>query len=211
MLRELFGVTQHLFELIQHLFQLIQHMFHDTQHILHVTHYLIQVLSVLNHVVKHMIHMLNNLYHVHSNLDQVIYYLYHVIKHMNHVVSGIMEVMSHPVDPILDVSQRLKDIRERIVALDAERDELEAQLQQCLVQLSSTLEGQRLPPPDGTMSQRVIFVLKQNPDYPMAPMDMARILGIKRHKELTNLRVCMSRMARQGIIGKTARARYVAR
>jgi len=132
-------------------------------------------------------------------------------NYMDHLVSGIVESMSHPVDSILLVSQKLNELRERAVALDAERAAVQEQINDCLNELSSSLEGQRIPPPDGFLTDRIIAVLQQNRTRPMAPMDVADVLGITNHKALTNVRVMMSRMWRDGKIGKVARARYVPR
>ena len=130
---------------------------------------------------------------------------------MTTAIRVIIKVMSHPVDPILEVSQRLQELRQRAVALDAERAALQQQIEACVNELSSTVEGQRLPPIAGTMAEQIIAVLLRNKDHPLAPSDVADILGIRSFADVGNLRVLMSRMSRDGRIEKVTRARYRAR
>lgn len=139
-----------------------------------------------------------------SNLD-------HVIDDMKTATRVIIEVMSHAVDPILEVSQRLHQLRQRAVALDGERSALQQQIDACVNELSSTVEGQRLPPIAGTLAEQIIAVLLRNKDHPLAPSDVADILGIRSFADVGNLRVLMSRMSRDGRIEKVTRARYRAR
>ena len=119
--------------------------------------------------------------------------------------------MTHPVDPILDVSRKLQELRERMVALDAERAALRQQIEQCVNELSSTVEEQRVPPLTGTLAERIIAALQRNRDRPLAPIDVADILGIRSEADVTNIRVLMSRMSRDGRIEKLSRARYLPR
>lgn len=136
----------------------------------------------------------------------------HVMNEMNDFMHGTLQAMSHPVDSVLRVSQKLHELRERIVALDAERAALQQQLNACLEELNASVAEQRVPPPDSsTLTERVLTVLHQNRDRPLAPMDVANILGIRNAQELTNLRVLMSRMSRDGRIEKVTRARYLPR
>jgi hypothetical protein len=137
--------------------------------------------------------------------------LYHSIHDMNTAIRVIIKLMSHPVDPILEVSQRLQQLRQRAVALDAERAALQQQIEACVNELSSTVEGQRLPPIAGTLAEQIIAVLQRNKDHPLAPSDVADILGIRSFLDLGNLRVLMSRMSRDGRIEKVSRARYLPR
>ena len=119
--------------------------------------------------------------------------------------------MSDPVDSILAVSRRLQELRERMMALDAERAALQQQIDACVNELSSTVEEQRIPPIEGTMAERIIAVLQRNKNRPLAPIDVADILGIRSQADVTNIRVLMSRMSRDGRIDKLSRARYVPR
>ena len=49
----------------------------------------------------------------------------------------------------------------------------------------------------------------RHPDRPLAPMDIAGILDIRDRKELTNLRVLLSRMGRDGRARRVAHGRYM--
>ena len=119
--------------------------------------------------------------------------------------------MSDPVDSILAVSRRLQELRERMMALDAERAALQQQIDACVNELSSTVEEQRIPPIEGTMAERIVAVLQRNKSRPLAPIDVADILGIRSQTDVTNIRVLMSRMSRDGRIDKLSRARYLPR
>ncbi|HXA16922.1 MAG TPA: hypothetical protein VN380_08025 [Thermoanaerobaculia bacterium] len=119
--------------------------------------------------------------------------------------------MSHSVDRILEVSQRLQELRQRAVALDAERAVLQQQIEACVNELGATVEEQRLPPIAGTMAEQIIAVLQRNKDRPLAPSDIADILDLRSYSDLGNIRVLMSRMSRDGRIEKVTRARYRAR
>lgn len=119
--------------------------------------------------------------------------------------------MTYAVDSILDVSRRLQELRERMAAVDAERAALQQQIDACVNELSAMVEGQRLPPIAGTMAEQIIAVLQRHKDRPLAPMDVADILGIRSLADATNIRVLMSRMSRDGRIEKVSRARYLPR
>lgn len=119
--------------------------------------------------------------------------------------------MSHPVDSVLRITETLQALRARIVALDAERATVQQQIDECLSTLSAAVEEQRVPLPDGTLAQRILIVLQQNRDRPLAPMDVADILGTRSGRELANIRVLMSRMGHDGRIEKVSRARYLPR
>ena len=126
-------------------------------------------------------------------------------------IRAMIGVMSHSVDRILEVSQRLQELRQRAVALDAERAVLQQQIEACVNELGATVEEQRLPPIAGTMAEQIIAVLQRNKDRPLAPSDIADILDIRSSSDVGNIRVLMSRMSRDGRIEKVTRARYRAR
>ncbi len=119
--------------------------------------------------------------------------------------------MNDSIDSILKVSQKLQTLRERMVALDAERVSLQQQIDACVNELGSTVEGQRLPPIEGTMAEQIVAVLQRNKHRPLAPSDVAGILGVRSHADVANIRVLMSRMSRDGRIEKLSRARYLPR
>ena len=89
------------------------------------------------------------------------------LKHVTHVT--IRVTMTHPVDSILKVTEKLQALRERMGALDAERVALQQQIDACVNELGSTVEGQRLPPVGGTMTERILAVLRRNKHRPLSP------------------------------------------
>jgi hypothetical protein len=117
--------------------------------------------------------------------------------------------MNDPVTRVLDVSQKMHELRGRLGELDAERVEIQQQIAVCMEQLASVAGGQVMPPPDSNISTQVLWALRRQPDRPLAPMDIAIMLGIHKKQELTNLRVLMSRMGRDGRARRVAHGRYM--
>ena len=128
---------------------------------------------------------------------------------MTDVVSDKVHVMSDPIGHLLDVSQMLRDIRQRLDELEAERAALQRQAAACLEQLATTAGGQVMPPADAGLSAQILWVLRRHPDRPMAPADVARVLGLTGGRDLTNIRVLLSRMGRDGRARKVAHGRYI--
>jgi uncharacterized protein involved in exopolysaccharide biosynthesis len=118
--------------------------------------------------------------------------------------------MSDPVLQVLDVSQKLHDLRQRLDQLNAERAAVEAQIAACMQQLASTASSQVMPPPGTGLTQQIIWVLRKYPDHAMAPMDIAQVLNMTSRQQLTNVRVRMSRMWREGRVRRVGHARYLA-
>jgi len=56
-----------------------------------------------------------------------------------------------------------------------------------------------------------IPVLERSKGRPLAPMDVADLLGIRSVADATHVRVLMARMSKDGRITKVSRARYLPR
>lgn len=131
------------------------------------------------------------------------------IHDMNASKRDILGRMNDPVARVLDVSSKMHELRGRLVQLDAERAAIQEQIAVCMEQLATTAGGQVRPPLGSTTSEQVLWVLRRHPDRPLAPIDVAAMLDIRGKQELTNLRVLMSRMARDGRARRVARGRYM--
>jgi hypothetical protein len=118
--------------------------------------------------------------------------------------------MNDPVNRVLDVSRQMHELRERLGQLDAERAEVQQQIAVCMEQLAHVSKGQVMPPPESGLSSQVLWALRRHPDRALAPMDIAGMLNIRSRGELTNLRVLLSRMGRDGRARRVAHGRYMA-
>lgn len=118
--------------------------------------------------------------------------------------------MVDPVNRVLDVSKRMHELRERLAQLDAERAEIQQQIAACMEQLAHVSGGQVVPPPGSTLSSQVLWALRRHPDRALAPLDIAGMLNIRSSGELTNLRVLLSRMGRDGRARRVGHGRYMA-
>lgn len=117
--------------------------------------------------------------------------------------------MNDPVTRVLDVSRQLDELRERLEQLDAERAGVQEQIAACIEKLALTAGRAVMPPPGSSMSAQVLWALQRHPDRPLAPMDIAGMLNIHQKQELTNLRVLLSRMGRDGRARRVAHGRYM--
>ena len=126
---------------------------------------------------------------------------------MTHVVDGMIHVVNDPISHVLDVSQKLREIQQRLDELEAERVALRKQAAACMEQLATTAGGQVMPPEDAGPSARILWVLRHY-NRPMAPADVADALGITGRRDLTNIRVLLSRMGRDGRARRVAHGRY---
>ena len=144
------------------------------------------------------------------DLSQVVNDMIQVIHDRNPVVDDILHRMIDPVTRVLDVSQKMHELRGRLEQLDAERVAIQQELAACMEQLAITAGGQVKPPPGSTLSAQVLWALRRHPDRPLAPIDIAGMLDIRHPADLTNLRVLLSRMARDGRARRVAHGRYMA-
>jgi hypothetical protein len=117
--------------------------------------------------------------------------------------------VSDPVLQVLDTSQRLQGLRQRLDQLDAERATIQAQIADCMEQLASAVGGQVMPPTGSRLAAQILWVLRRHQERPLAPLDIAEILNLRSFTDLTNVRVLLSRMSRDGRVRKVGRARYL--
>ena len=131
------------------------------------------------------------------------------IHDMNVSKRDILSRMNDAVSRVLDVSSRMHELRARLEQLNAERAAIQEQLAVCMEQLAQTAGGQVRPSLDSTMSELVLWAPRRHPDRPLAPMDIAVMLDVRGKQALTNLRVLMSRMARDGRARRVGHGRYM--
>ena len=135
---------------------------------------------------------------------------FHVTDDMNVLTYDILRLMTDPVARVLDVSQKMHELRGRLDQLDAERAGIQQEIAACMEQLALATGGQDKRPPATTLSAQILWALRQYPDHSLAPMDIAGMLNIRHPGELTNVRVLLSRMGRDGRARKVRHGRYTA-
>src|SRR5258708_37525830 len=117
--------------------------------------------------------------------------------------------MSDAVRQVLDTSQRLQDLRQRLDQLDTERATIQAQIAECMDSLALTVAGHATPTARSGLGGQILWVLRRHQDRPLAPMDIAEMLNLRSEVDLPNVRVLLSSMSRDGRVRKVGRARYL--
>jgi hypothetical protein len=118
--------------------------------------------------------------------------------------------MSDQIQRVLECSQRLSELRQRIGEVEEQRNALKGEIDRCLEELASLTAGRLAPPADLSPSARVLWLLRRDPSRPMAPSDVAYALGIQSRQELKSIGGLMSRMGREGRLRRVAHGRYLA-
>jgi hypothetical protein len=115
--------------------------------------------------------------------------------------------MSDSVQRVLDLSARLRELRDQLDRLDAERVVVRRQIEDCMAQLGPA-PGNDEPMPSG-MSNQVRWALRRYRDRPLAPIDVAGMLRLSSEADIANVRALLARMARDGRARKVAHGRYM--
>lgn len=114
--------------------------------------------------------------------------------------------MNDSVNRVLTISTRLRELRDQLDRLDAERSTIQRQIDECMSQLGAAREGE--PMPNG-MANQIRWALRKHRDRPLAPIDIADMLRITSLSDVANVRTLLARMARDGRARKVAHGRYV--
>lgn len=117
-----------------------------------------------------------------------------------------IQVMRDTAQHILDLSARLRELRELLDKLDAERAEVKRQIDECMAQMGAA--GDDEPMPKG-MTEQIRWALRRHPNRPLAPIDISTMLRLTSERDVGNVRTLLARMARDGRVRKVAHGRYV--
>ena len=118
--------------------------------------------------------------------------------------------MSDAVQNVIDDTERLQQLRHRMTELDAERARVDREINECMARIAATA-GTHVPPPaNSPLAHQILWVLRRHRDRPLAPADVAELMGFRRELEVANLRVHLSRMYRKGWIRRVGHGRYQA-
>src|SRR4051812_37945316 len=109
-------------------------------------------------------------------------------------MSDTNPVTNDPVQKVVDATQELLALQQRLRELDAERADVQKRIAACMLKIAATT-GQQVPPPaDASLANRILWILRRHRDRPLSPADVAEMLGFRRYNELENVRLHLSRM-----------------
>jgi hypothetical protein len=116
------------------------------------------------------------------------------------------------VDRAVEASQRLLSLKERKKELEKELAQVDAKIGEVMGDLAVATGGlPDTPYTGGYDSLAVMTLLRRNPDHVFSPSDIAQRLGITNKREYRNLRLLLTRMARDGRCERTGYGRYRAK
>jgi outer membrane protein TolC len=118
--------------------------------------------------------------------------------------------MSDPVQNVIDESAELTQLRQRLAQLDAERAQVQTQIDACMQRIAATTSREAPPPASSPLVHRILFILRSNRAFVHSPLDIAQRLGMLRSADLENIRVHLSRMRQKGWIKRVSHGRYQA-
>jgi hypothetical protein len=117
--------------------------------------------------------------------------------------------MRDDVEKAAEVSRRLVPLRDRLAELQAEERQIEGQIAECMRELAVATGSHAAVVFVGTDSaSRILAVLRHQPDRIFSPAEVADILDIPNGQERANLRLLLSRMARDGRAARAGYGRY---
>jgi hypothetical protein len=116
------------------------------------------------------------------------------------------------VDRAVEASQRLLALKERKKELEKELAQVDAGIREVMGDLAVATGGlPDTPYTGGYDSLNVMTLLRRNPDQVFSPSDVAQRLGITDKREYRNLRLLLTRMARDGRCERPGYGRYRAK
>jgi len=116
--------------------------------------------------------------------------------------------MSDGIDVVLTISQRLDQLKNRLAALEAEKLAIKEEMAACMAQLAGTAGRNLPPPPNAAMKSQVLWVLQKYEDRALSPLDISYELNRLKKRELTNVRLILTRLLRSGEIRRIGHGRY---
>src|SRR5258706_252847 len=120
--------------------------------------------------------------------------------------------MSDAVDRFIDVSGRLRELRDRLAQLDEERAALQQEMDRCMELLPSSSSERALSPPSGGIRGRdhVLDYFRRHPGSRVTPLDLHEALPDE-VVSLIGLRTLLARMADEGLLTRVRRGFYALR
>ena len=117
--------------------------------------------------------------------------------------------MEESVSAVLSISQRLESLQRRMTELDVERAHVQQEIAGCMRELAAMADRGAAPPPGALPRQHILWVLRQNPNRPMGPIDVAIKLRVTSRHDEANVRTLLARMAKEGTVKRVSHGRYI--
>jgi hypothetical protein len=112
--------------------------------------------------------------------------------------------MSDATTTLISLSQRLADLQRRMVEVEAERAMLAVQIETLQQQMAAAI-----PPARGSTNRsQVLWLLRRDATREYSPLDIWQMLGRTSGADLNNIRVTLSRLAREGAVERVGHGRY---
>ena len=126
----------------------------------------------------------------------------------NRAIHARIRGMNYDVQRVLDLSARLRELRDQLDRLDVERAAVQQQIDACMSQLGAARSAESEPMPQG-MANQIRWALRRHRDRPLAPIDIVAMLRLTSEADVANVRTILARMARDGRVRKVAHGRYM--
>jgi predicted aminopeptidase len=118
--------------------------------------------------------------------------------------------MSDPVQNVIDDSEQLHRLRARLAEIDAERVQIQAQIDAAMQRIAKIVIREVPPAANSPLAHRILWIFRSNRAFALSPTDVAQRLRMTRNSELENIRVHLSRMRQKGWIKRVGHGRYQA-
>lgn len=118
--------------------------------------------------------------------------------------------MSDAVQHVIDDSDQLQKLRVRLGEIDAERAQIQAQIDAAMQRIAAVVSREVRPAAHMPLAHHIFWILRSNREHALSPTDVAQRLGMTRKAQLENIRVHLSRMRQKGWIKRVGHGRYQA-
>jgi hypothetical protein len=119
-------------------------------------------------------------------------------------------VLSDSIGNVINVTEQLRQLRQRLAELDTERASVVEQINGCMETLAQTAARHVKPPQHASVAELALWTLRQNRGRAFAPADIANLLQFRSEPDFTNVRVALARLVKRGVARKVAHGRYMA-
>ena len=118
--------------------------------------------------------------------------------------------MSDAVQNLIDDTDQLAKLRARLAEIDAERAQINAQINATMQRIAAVVNREVPPAAHTPLVHHILWILRSNRALSLSPTDVAQRLGMTKNSQLENIRVHLSRMRAKGWIKRVAHGRYQA-
>ena len=113
------------------------------------------------------------------------------------------------VDEIVELSAPLGKLRERLAQLDAERAEVQQEIDRRVAALATLTTKHFLPvASDAKTSEKLLAIFKSDPQRRLRTSDLSEILGHTHTYQDANMRRVLARMVKRGLLIRVQHGQY---